>query len=86
MNGLRVQRRCFTVPHVDDNHQAGEAGDNSNEAALSPEQQQRAKNAALIRLLQSWRDSDDADEQRETLAYLMRVLDEDRLSERKLFP
>ena len=50
-----------------------------------PVQMQREKNQALIRLLQSWRESDDADEQRETLAYLMRSIDEDRLSERKLF-
>jgi hypothetical protein len=39
-----------------------------------------------IALLESWCESDDAEEQRETFAYLKRVLDEDRLSERKLFP
>ena len=81
-----------------DKHLPGEAGDNSTEAealsgdnsteteALSPEQRQQEKNAAIIRLLQSWRESDDAAEQRETLAYLMRAIDEDRLSDRKLFP
>lgn len=40
----------------------------------------------LIDLLRSWREDGDAHEQRETWAYLKRVLDEDRLSERKLFP
>ena len=40
----------------------------------------------LVQLLQSWIDEGDADEQRETLDYLIRALDEDRLSSRKLFP
>ena len=40
----------------------------------------------LVQLVQSWMDEGDADEQRETLEYLIRVLDEDRLSDRKLFP
>jgi hypothetical protein len=39
-----------------------------------------------VALLQSWLDGKDADDQRETGDYLVRVLDEDRLSERKLFP
>lgn len=41
-----------------------------------------------IALLESWCDVDEAEaeEQRETFEYLKRVLDEDRLSERKLFP
>lgn len=42
--------------------------------------------AGLVQLIQSWIDEGDADEQRETLEYLIRVLDEDRLSDRKLFP
>lgn len=46
---------------------------------------QRAKNAAAIRLLRSWREGD-KQEQRETLEYLKYALDEDRLSDRKLFP
>ena len=57
------------------------------ETSLSPEQIQ--KNQALIQLLRSWREDDDeedAREQRETWEYLRRVLDEDRLSDRKLFP
>ncbi len=40
---------------------------------------------AILDLLRSWED-DDPEEQRETLAYLQAALDEDRLSNRKLFP
>ena len=40
----------------------------------------------LVQLVQSWIDEGDADEQRETLEYLIQALDEDRLSDRKLFP
>lgn len=50
------------------------------------EQAQRARD--LIALLESWCSGDEADaeEQRETWEYLKRALDEDRLSDRKLFP
>jgi hypothetical protein len=37
-------------------------------------------------LLQSWIVEGDAQEQRETSEYLVRSLDEDRLSDRSLFP
>ena len=40
----------------------------------------------LRSLLQSWMDEGDAEEQRETGESLLRSLDEDRLSDRKLFP
>jgi hypothetical protein len=40
----------------------------------------------LITLLQTWIDEEDAEEQRETGEYLIRALDEDRLSDRPLFP
>ena len=40
----------------------------------------------LVQLVQSWIDEGDADEQRKTLEYLIQALDEDRLSDRKLFP
>jgi hypothetical protein len=46
---------------------------------LSPE------NQALIQLLRSWRESDDQ-ERIETWEYLKHALDEERLSDRKLFP
>ena len=44
-------------------------------------------NQALA-LLQSWdvEESSEREEQRETWEYLKRALDEDRLSDRKLFP
>ncbi len=40
----------------------------------------------LVTLLQSWIDEGDPEEQRETGEYLIRVLDEDRLADRQLFP
>jgi hypothetical protein len=46
----------------------------------------RQKQAEAVDLLQSWIDDEDVEEQRETGQYLLEVLDEDRLSERKLFP
>ena len=46
---------------------------------------QSQKNNALIQLLRSWREGDEQ-EQRKTWEYLKQALDEDRLSERKLFP
>lgn len=46
----------------------------------------KEKQAKSIDLLQSWMDEEDAEEQQETGEYLIQALDEDRLSERKLFP
>jgi hypothetical protein len=40
----------------------------------------------LVELLQSWIEEGDAQEQKETGEYLTRALDEDRLSDRRLFP
>lgn len=41
----------------------------------------------IVGLLQSWIDDDEgADQQRETGRYLVQALDEDRPSDRKLFP
>ena len=40
----------------------------------------------LVALIQSWIDGNDTAEQRETIEYLIHALDEDRLSDRKLFP
>jgi hypothetical protein len=48
--------------------------------------EQRAKNQALIKWLDKWREEGDEEEQRETFEYLKKVLDEDRLSDRPLFP
>ncbi len=47
--------------------------------------QSSQKKMAAIQLLNSWHE-DDEQEQKETLEYLQRTLDEDRLSDRKLFP
>jgi hypothetical protein len=44
------------------------------------------RQAQTVALLQSWFDGEDAEDRRETGEYLIRVLDEDRLSDRKLFP
>ncbi len=46
----------------------------------------RQKQTKAVNLLQSWMDDEDIEEQKETGQYLIRSLDEDRLSERKLFP
>ncbi len=40
----------------------------------------------LMTLLQTWIDEEGPEEQRETGEYLIRALDEDRLSDRPLFP
>lgn len=44
-----------------------------------------AEGSELTKLLQSWIEEED-EEQAETGEYLIRVLDEDRLSDRRLFP
>jgi hypothetical protein len=47
----------------------------------------KEKKTKLVNLLQLWiDDDDDAEEQKETGEYLIQVLDEDRLSNRQLFP
>jgi hypothetical protein len=40
----------------------------------------------LVSLIQSWIDEGDEEDQRVLGEYMIRVLDEDRLSDRKLFP
>ncbi len=47
-----------------------------------------AKNQAAIELLRSWREDDEynEEEQKATWEFLKQALDEDRLSDRKLFP
>jgi hypothetical protein len=47
-------------------------------------QEQSCINQAVIDLLNTW-EQEDAEEQRETLEYLMQALDQDRPSSRKLF-
>ena len=54
---------------------------------LSKSIEQRQKQSEAINTLQSWIDDDENDnEQQETGQYLIQVLDEDRLSDRQLFP
>ena len=50
--------------------------------------QQGARNQAALSLLQSWQEVDEAEAQaqHEALTSLMRALDDDRPSDRKLFP
>ena len=49
---------------------------------LPPSQQAQE----AVALLQSWMDADDAAEQQATGEFLIQALDQDRLSERPLFP
>jgi len=46
----------------------------------------KQKQTQAVNLLQSWIDDEDVEEQQETGAYLIHALDDDRLSERRLFP
>jgi hypothetical protein len=46
----------------------------------------KQKRTEAVNLLQSWIDAEDAEEQQETGQYLIHALDDDRLSDRKLFP
>jgi hypothetical protein len=46
----------------------------------------RRTGAELVALLQSWIGEGDAEEQKEAGEYLIQALDEDRLSDRRLFP
>jgi hypothetical protein len=51
-----------------------------------PREERIQKNQAAIELLQSWEEEGDEQEQTETWEYLRKALDEDRLSNRPLFP
>lgn len=46
----------------------------------------KQKQTEAVNLLQSWIDDEDEEEQQETGQYLIQALDDDRLSDRKLFP
>jgi hypothetical protein len=46
----------------------------------------KQKQTKSVNLLQSWMDEEDAEEQQETGQYLIQALDQDRLSDRQLFP
>lgn len=53
---------------------------------LTQSLQRRQKQAEAVDMLQSWIEDKDVKDQQETGEYLVQALDEDRLSERKLFP
>ena len=66
-----------------------EAVPESNGAPMSEAEWRRRqieRNQGAIMLLESWLVEGDAEEQRETWEWLRKALDEDRLSDRKLFP
>lgn len=67
---------------------AEQQGQSIEQSALQVLEQQvlTSRNQQAIALLKSWVDDPDEQEQQETGAYLIRALDEDRPSERKLFP
>lgn len=46
----------------------------------------RDDRAELVNLLQAWIEDGDVEEQKETGEFLIKALDEDRLSDRPLFP
>jgi hypothetical protein len=48
--------------------------------------QKDARDLAVSQLLQSWEDESDEQEQKETWEYIKQALDQDRLSNRPLFP
>lgn len=50
------------------------------------EEETQVETEDLGGLLQSWMNDESEEEQRETIEFLLRALDEDRLSDRKLFP
>jgi hypothetical protein len=55
-------------------------------ATSSPTSHSTAVNQAAIDLLRSWREEGDETDQRETWEFLKEALDDDRLSDRPLFP
>lgn len=74
--------RCLT-------EQAGRLGVAPDQYALQVLSQHLTpadRRPEFVALVQSWMDEEDAEEQKETFEYLVRALDDDRLSHRKLFP
>ena len=53
---------------------------------LSNSLEVKGKQTEAVNLIQSWLENDEEIEQKETGQYLIQALDEDRVSERKLFP
>ncbi len=76
-------RKIF--PDSSDFETTGCSNEESFEMEINKEDLKQ-KSKELVKLLQSWREDEDGNEQKETLEYLKKVLDEDRLSDRRLFP
>lgn len=53
---------------------------------LTESLQLKQKQAEAVDMLQSWIEDENVEDQQETGQYLVQVLDEDRSSDRKLFP
>lgn len=72
------------------NHEAEKLGLRAQEYTLrllSQHLPAKDRSARAVDLLQSWiDDEEDEEEQKDTGRYLIRVLDEDRMADRKLFP
>ena len=71
------------------NREAQKKGVSVEAYALEMLQEQisnKEKQTNLVDVLDSWLDEDDVQEQESTGEFLIKALDEDRLSERKLFP
>lgn len=77
---VRLFRESVTRKPVSSDNESSEV---DPEAARA---EQIKKNQAAIELLRSWREYGDEQEQTETWEYLRQALDEDRLSNRPLFP
>ncbi|MGK7901357.1 MAG: hypothetical protein AB4352_08095 [Hormoscilla sp.] len=77
---VRLFRESVTSKPVSSDNESSEV---APEAARA---EQIKKNQAAIELLRSWREYGDEQEQTETWEYLRQALDEDRLSNRPLFP
>lgn len=67
-------------------HRQGRSLDDYTLELLSKSLPPQDHRTELVTLLQTWIDEEDPEEQRETGEYLIRALDEDRLSDRSLFP
>jgi Spy/CpxP family protein refolding chaperone len=72
---------------MDEASRQGVSVDSYAQSLLEQHLPNRTKQEQAIALLQSWIDDDeDAEEQAETMEHLIQALDDDRLSNRPLFP
>jgi hypothetical protein len=72
---------------MDEASRQGVSIDTYAQSILEQHLPNRTRKAQAIALLQSWIDEDDdTEEQVETMDYLIQALDDDRLSNRPLFP